>query len=167
MKGHWAREFPLTVTASGQASGTASESTMRARANALTSLNRPRVRVYVQIVYQGQFGRALLDTGCDVSVIGAWMLSGLAYQECREQLFAANSSPVPIAGSTELPYNIGGVDMKYEVLVNEAIEELIFGADWLNDHRCIWDFSRGVLYIRDGERPRPVTLWTAHRRSSV
>jgi hypothetical protein len=85
MKGHWARECPLTVTASGQASGTASESTVRARANALTSLNRPRVRVYVQIVYQGQFYRALLDTGCDVSVIGARMLPGLAYQECREQ----------------------------------------------------------------------------------
>jgi len=115
-------------------------------------------------MYQGKLYRALLDTGCDVSLIGAHVLPGLAYQDCNLQLYAANASPVPITGSTELRYNIGGVDMKYEVLVSSAIDEIIFGADWLNDHSCIWDFAKGMLYIRDGEKPRPVTLRTTKRR---
>lgn len=115
-------------------------------------------------MFEGSYFRALLDTGCDISVIGARVLPGLSYQECTQKLYAANSTVVPIAGSTELQYNIEGVDMKYEVLVSEAIDEIIFGADWLKDHNCIWDFSSGVLYIRDGEKPRPVTLRPVNRR---
>lgn len=118
-------------------------------------------------MYQGQFYRVLLDTGCDVSVMGANALPGISYQACAQQLYAANSSTVPIAGSTELQFSLGDVEMRYEILVSEAIQEIIFGADWLNAHRCIWDFSQGTLYIRDGEKPRPVTLWTANRRLCV
>jgi predicted aspartyl protease len=66
-------------------------------------------------------------------------------------LYAANSSTVPIVGSTELKYAIGGVNMKYELLVSDEIREIVFGVDWLTNHRCVWDFVQGKLYIRDGE----------------
>ena len=128
-------------------------STTRSKANVLTAAKRPHVQVYVQLAYEGQFYRALLDTGCDISVVVAHALPWLSYQECAQKLYAANESIVPIAGSTELQYKIGGVEIKYEVLVSEAIDEIIFGADWLNDHHCIWDFSRGRLFIRDGKQP--------------
>jgi predicted aspartyl protease len=88
----------------------------------------------------------------------------LSYQECAQKLFAANESVVPIAGSTELQYKIGGNNMKYEVLVSEAIDEIIFGADWLSNLHCIWDFARGTLFIRDGERTA-TTRVVAYRES--
>ena len=138
--------------------------TNRAKASALMAYNRPRQLLYIQLAYEGRFNHALLDTGCDVSVIGAHTLPGLSYQECAQKLYAANESIVPIVGSTELQYRIGGVEMKYEVLVSEVIDEIIFGVDWLNDHRCIWDFARGMLYVRDGEQPRAVPLQVANRR---
>jgi predicted aspartyl protease len=128
---------------------TSDNSTTRAKANVFTAAKRQHVHVYVQLAYEGQFYRALLDTGCDTSVVGAHALPGLSYQECAQKLYAANELIVPIAGSTELQYKIGGVDMKYDVLVSEASDEIIFGADWLSDHRCIWDFARGTLFIRD------------------
>jgi predicted aspartyl protease len=166
-KGHWARECPLTITSFKRMPRTGDNSTTRARANVLTAAKRQHVQVYVQLAYEGQFYRALLDTGCDISVVGAHALPGLSYQECAQKLYAANESIVPIAGSTELHYKIGGVEMKYEVLVSEAIEEIIFGADWLSDHHCIWDFARGTLFIRDGEQPRPVSLHTVNRRQCI
>ena len=158
-KGHWARDCPLVVT-----SGTNSNPSTRTRANLLTASSQLHNRVYIQLVYEGQFYRALLDTGCDVSVIGAHVLPGLTYEPNPQKLYAANESIVPIAGSTELRYKIGSVDMKYEVLVSEAIEEIIFGADWLSDHHCIWDFDKATIYLRDCEQPRPVPLlMTKHR----
>jgi predicted aspartyl protease len=167
VKGHWARECPMTSVTSNQAVGGGNDPAHRIGANALTASSRPQVKVNVQIVCQGQFYRVLLDTGCDVSVMKAHVLLGLSYQNCTQKLYAANSSAVPISGSTELQYRLGGVEMNYQVLVSEAIEDRIFGADWLNDHRCIWDFTRGTLYTQDGERPRPVTMWTSNRRPCV
>jgi predicted aspartyl protease len=158
-RGHWARDCPLVIAAR-----TGNNSANRRGANLLTATSRPRNRVYIQLVYEGQLHHALLDTGCDVSVIGAKTLPGLAYQECPQRLYAANASVVPIAGSTELQYKIGGVEMQYEVLVSEAIDEIIFGADWLSDHRCIWDFDRAQIFLRDGEQPRSVPLLVGSRR---
>jgi hypothetical protein len=76
----------------------------------------------VPIVYEGSYFRALFDTGCDISVIVSRMLTGLSYQECCQKLYAANSTTMPIAGSTELQYNIEVVDMEYEVLVSDAVD---------------------------------------------
>jgi hypothetical protein len=87
----------------------------------LTAARRSHVQVYVQLAYEGQFYCALLDTGCDISVVGAHALPGLSYQECAQKLYIASESFVPIAESIEIQYRIGGVDMKYEVLVSKAI----------------------------------------------
>lgn len=65
VKGHWARECPMTIATSGQVAGGGNNPANRTGVNALTASNRPQVKVYVQIVYQGQFYRVLLDTGCD------------------------------------------------------------------------------------------------------
>ena len=146
-KGHWAKECPMAGTIFNQATGPVDNSTSHSRANVFIATKRADIRVYVQIMYSGKLYRALLDTGCDVSVIGTHMLPDLTYQECNLQLYAANSSAVSIKGSTDLKYSIVGVDMKYNVLVSPSIDEIIFGADWLNDHQCIWDFTAGMLYI--------------------
>jgi predicted aspartyl protease len=159
-KGHWARECPLLVTRKRDTTG-------RSKANALMTNSRPHRQVYIQFVYEGQFYRALLDTGCDISVMGAHVLPGISYQECSQKLYAANLSAVPIVGSTELKYAIGGVTMRYELSVSDEIDEIVFGVGWLTDHRCVWDFEQGKLYIRDGEKPRPVSLWAVNRRPCI
>jgi predicted aspartyl protease len=88
----------------------------------------------------------MLDTGCDISVVGAHLLPELSYQKWAQQLYAANESIVTIAGITELQYKVGGVDKKYEVLVSEASDEFIFGAEWLSNHHCICNAS-GTLHV--------------------
>jgi hypothetical protein len=69
-------------------------------------------------------------------VIGANVLPGLSYRPFAEKLYAANESVVPIAGSTELQYKTGGIEMKNEVLISEAIEELILEEDWSSEYQC-------------------------------
>jgi hypothetical protein len=68
------------------------------------------------------------------SVIGSRALPGLSYQTCAQKLYAANATAVPIAGSAELHYSLGRRDMKYEVLVSEAFEEIYSERDWLKEH---------------------------------
>ena len=48
--------------------------------------------------------------------------------------------------------------MKYEFLVSDEIEEIIFGADWLVANRCSWDFEDGVLWIRSENEQIRVSL---------
>jgi hypothetical protein len=110
-KGHRARECPLTVVSSDKGVNKKNASSGNVRAKVLNASRRPRYQVYIDIVYEGQSCRVLLDTGCDVSVIGAKILLGQAYQECAKKTYAANASAVLIAGSAELKYSIGGVEM--------------------------------------------------------
>jgi hypothetical protein len=102
-----------------------------------------------------------------MSVMGARQLPGLQYQQCRQKLCAANSTVIPILGKAELSYEVAGHSMKYEVLVSDHIDEIIFGADWLTDHKCVWDFSTGTLILRDIEPPLVVKLGKFIRKGQV
>ena len=79
--------------------------------------------------YNGSDFRALLDSGCDVSVLGRTVLPGLAYQEGPRELLAANSTPIPILGTAAVAFQMAGVALHHNFLVSDAIEEVILGSD--------------------------------------
>ena len=94
--------------------------------------------------------RALLDSGCDVSVLGRTVLPGLAYREDPRELLAANSTPIPILGTAEVAFQMAGVELHHNFLVSDAIEEVILGSDWLEGQKCVWDFGKSHLVDRNG-----------------
>jgi hypothetical protein len=64
-------------------------------------------------------------------------------------------------------FRIAGVDLEYEFLVSDAVDEIILGADWLSDNRCLWDFESSILWIRALATPRYVRLENATHPSCV
>ena len=54
-----------------------------------------------------------------------------------------------------------------DFLVSKAVEELIFGADWLERNKCLWDFATENLIVRSSESPLRVPLYGGHRKACV
>ena len=123
--------------------------------------------MYVTLHYNGSDFRALLDSGCDVSVLGRTVLPGLAYHEDSKELLAANSTPIPILGTAEVAFQMAGVALRHLFLVSDAIEEVILGSDWLEDQKCVWDFRKSVLWIGSVQPNVSVRLGSSHNREAV
>jgi predicted aspartyl protease len=137
------------------------------QANVLTMRTRRRVSVYVAIRYQGKEYRALLDTGCDVSVMSSRILLDVAYQESSQQMLTANNSPVPILGTATVAFTIGKLQVTHQFLVSDAFEENILGSDSLESHKCIWNFEESHLTIRSGTEQVTVELCAVNRHECV
>jgi hypothetical protein len=59
--------------------------------------------------------------------MGRTALLELAYQSNKQQLTAANSSPIQVLGSTVVTLVVAGVTMEYKFLVSDQIDEIILG----------------------------------------
>jgi hypothetical protein len=81
------------------------------KANMLSAHMRTKIKVYMIITYHGRNNRALLDTGCDVSVVSSRVLPNSSYQRGTQKMLAANMSPVPILGSAVVSFAVAGVQM--------------------------------------------------------
>ena len=90
------------------------------KASVLSSRGRPPAKVYLDIEYKGKKYRALMDTGCDLSVLGSKILPELSYQACETKLYAANATVVPILGTAVVTFGIAGTLAEYEFLVSDA-----------------------------------------------
>ena len=164
--GHWAKECPNQRTAPVLDTNRKSPRSYQKHSNVISG-QRQKAAVYLTFLYNGVEYRALLDSGCDVSVLGRRILPGLAYQEDRRQLLAANSSPIPILGSADVSFQVAGVTLKHTFLVSDAIEEVILGSDWLEDQACIWNFEESTLWIGTRDTPVSVKLGSSANRESV
>jgi len=158
--GHIMRNCPRKGTKQMAGTSRPSQATM------LTTRMRRRANVYVVIRYQGKEFRAMLNTGCDISVMSSRILPDVAYQESGQQMLAVNCSPVPILGTATVDFTIGKVQVTHKFLVSDAIDEIILGSDWLEDHFCIWNFE-SHLTVRFGMEPVKVELFAVKSRDCV
>ena len=117
--------------------------------------------VYLPIRYRDRFYGALLDTGCEHSVVGAKVLPGLVVEPGAQPLYAANGTAIPIAGMAHVEFTVSGRAASVEMCVTEAISEIILGHDWLRSSGCMWDFRRGRLVYGYVQIPPPFSVvWT-------
>jgi len=109
--------------------------------------------VYLPIRYRDRFYRALLDTGCEHSVVGANVRSGLVVEPGVQPLYAENGTAIPIVDKAHVEFTGAGRAASVEMCVSEAISEIILGHDWLRSSGCMWDFRRGRLVYGDVQIP--------------
>ena len=139
--GHWARECPQKLPAQGP--------------NLLNrGLKKPRTagsevseEVYLKVGIEGKLVHALLDTGCEHSVMGKSLLPMHPIQPTQYRLFAANGTGIPLVGQTVVRLRVGSQEMNVSLLVTESMNELILGADWLVENRCCWNFGSSQLNV--------------------
>ena len=104
--------------------------------------------VYVPVKLFDRKMTALLDTGCDSTLIGLWLLPpGTRVEPTSHELFAANGSAIPVEGTTKLTFQVGNQDFTIQAVVTKAVHELILGVDFLIDADVEWRFRYGRIKL--------------------
>jgi len=101
----------------------------------------------------GKVVPCLVDSGCDVTIVPKNLTDRYKTLDVRAStrlIWAANNTSIQINGETELPFMLGKRCLWTPVLVSEDVKEIMLGIDWLEHHKCIWDFCTGHLTI-DGQ----------------
>jgi len=71
---------------------------------------------------------------------------------CTE-LYAENSTPISVAGTTRLFFEIRSIPKYADVYVSEEIDEFILGFDFLLRCRCQWLFAQRHIVIKGHSVP--------------
>ena len=76
-----------------------------------------------------------------------------------QRIWAANGTEMEIVGEAVVPLMLNGQRISTQALVSPDVDKIMLGADWLQEHKCVWDFGRSQLYI-DG---RPAVVLSQKR----
>jgi predicted aspartyl protease len=105
---------------------------------------------------------AILDTGCEMSIISSRLMNSTPLEETNLKLYAANGTDIPLLGTVNIPILIEGYRTMAKVVISDVIDELILGVDWLTAQGCVWNFKKATLNI--GEWQIPVRRRPAHSK---
>ena len=103
--------------------------------------------VYINIVIDGKCHLALVDTGCQLSLIPPSFVGDRQLQPSPQKLYAANGSPIHVRGTVELPVTIAGHNSVVKMLVTPDVREPMLSFSWLSENQVCWDFTRNALYM--------------------
>jgi hypothetical protein len=152
-KGHWQRSCPLR--------NSHSTNTQAKIGGVLSSSSYSET--YLEFEVDGIKGQALIDSGCDRSVIPRRMVRSATLRPTNVELFAANGTKIPVLGCLRLNFTVQGKPLHADLLVSDAVDEFMLSCQWLAQNRCRWLFSEGILEI-DG---MPVKLKQRPARNCV
>ena len=103
---------------------------------------------YLNIHWRGKQYNALLDTGCEVSVVGKHLLPpGIELSPATSDLYAANRTKIPTIGRTTISFLVYGKEYTADLAVTNTVDKLVLGIDWLMANAAQWDFERGRIFL--------------------
>ena len=112
-----------------------------------------RREAYLEIKMGSRKILALLDSGCEQSVIGRNLIKRVPLEPTNETLSTADGTDVPLIGEATIEFAICGFVTNCRVVVTKVITELILGIDWMQQNNCVWNFGENSFMI-DGHRGR-------------
>ena len=92
---------------------------------------------------------ALLDSGCEQSVIGRNLIRHVPLEPTRQKLSTADGTEIPLLGEITIEFSVFGFHTDCRVVVSDVITELILGIDWLQKNQCVWNFGAICLLLMD------------------
>jgi len=103
---------------------------------------------YLTVHWRGKQYNALLNAGCERSVVGKRLLpSGMELSPPTNDLYAANRTKIPLIGCTTINFTAHGREYSADLAVTNSVDELILGIDWLTKNAAQWDFERGRIFL--------------------
>ena len=113
----------------------------------LTSPSKIRREAYLEVRLGKRNILALLNSGCEQSVIGRSLIKSVPLEPTQEKLSTADGTDLPLLGETVVNFSVSGFNTGCRVVVSEAITELILGIEWLQRNQCVWDFGSNSFTI--------------------
>jgi len=108
-------------------------------------------KAYVNAEFHGRPLRCMLDTGCDRSIIGRWLLTDEKLLPSNYALTAAGQNPLQVDGDAHIRFFVEGSPMEADVSVSPQLDELLLGSDWLTKQGGSWNFKDGTLQLESAE----------------
>ena len=111
-----------------------------------------KANVYVKMTLLGKEFPCLVDSGCEVTMIPKSLINrfrSIQIHPTTSKVWAANNTRMHIDGETRVPFFLNNMCLWTTALVSEDIEEVMLGADWLQQYGCVWDFRTGKLSIAE------------------
>ena len=97
--------------------------------------------MYLALELNGRGVYALLDTGCDTSVVSRKVTPNALLKPTTQKLYTANGTEIALLGEVELTLKLADFEVTSAVVVSEEVHDLSLGIDWLGRHRCRWSFA--------------------------
>ena len=116
--------------------------------NGLSSPTRIRREAYLEVQLGSQKVLALLDSGCEQSVVGRTLIRKVPLERTNEKLSTADGTDVPLLGETTIYFSVSGLQTSCRVVVTDVLTELILGIDWLRRNQCVWDFGSSSFVMK-------------------
>jgi len=102
---------------------------------------------YISLVIENVPVLALLDTGSEVTLLPAGMVSRCTLREVRQRLYAANGTQIRVLGEVSVTAVAGPTTLVIRGLVSDQIFETILGEDFLSSHAAVWDFVNEIVTL--------------------
>jgi len=144
VEGHFARYCPFRNGGKGQSSDQSQSETSTQQQQQQTSTGTQyeqrlqligqaaKKSTYLTVHWRGKQYNALLDTGCERSVVGKRLLpSGMQLSPPTNDLYATNRTKIPLIGCTTINFTVHGKEYSADLAVTNSVDELILGIDWL------------------------------------
>ena len=116
--------------------------------NGLSTPSKIRREAYLEVKLGTRRILALLDSGCEQSVIGRNLIKKVPLEPTSEKLSTADGTNIPLLGETTIEFSVSDCTTSCRVVVTDAITELILGIEWLQRNQCVWDFGSNSFAIK-------------------
>ena len=120
-----------------------------------------RREAYLEVQFGDKRILALLDSGCEQSVIGRNLIRHVPLEPTRQKLSTADGTEIPLLGEITIEFSVSGFHTDCRVVVSDVITELILGIDWLQKNQCVWNFGSNLFAI-NGHHGRLRCKKTSH-----
>ena len=107
----------------------------------------------MEIVVDGEQIDCLLDTGSEVTLIPARLVTELPKKPVSSVIRVANATDIEMLGEVELPVWIGNREVLVRGISSDHVAEMLLGIDCLETQGAVWDLRRGEIYMHDGVYP--------------
>jgi len=102
---------------------------------------------YLSLRVNGKKILALIDTGCELSLVPASLVRKEKVVKSQQLLRAANGTEIRVTGETVVSCEVDGFSFDVRCLVTEQISELVLGLSWLEQQQAQWHFGKRSITV--------------------
>ena len=103
---------------------------------------------YLSMQYEGRSYAVLLDSGCDLSVFPAKMITRQDLSPFSRNTIAANGSVIKILGETVIELQLDDIILLARVLVSPNVMEPMLSRQWMRFNDIVWNYAQDFVTLR-------------------